>query len=117
VKKVPIAVMPSVLATINAGERELFPLDDVRRSAARMKAYMDQGRYPLAGARRKTMLATLHSEVAAAAFRRRRYGLAVTSMLRSMYHNPFRRTDYYRRIFGALYADLKTGAGRSSQQS
>jgi hypothetical protein len=24
--------------------------------------------------------------------------------------------DYYRRIFGALYADLKAGAGSSSQR-
>jgi hypothetical protein len=62
------------------------------------------------------MLSTLHSEVAAAAFRRRHYGLAVSSMLRSMYHNPFRRMDYYRRIFGALYADLMTGTGGSSQR-
>ena len=115
VQKTPIAVMPSVLATIHASEREIFPLEDVRSSASRMKAYMGQGRYPLAGAQRKTMLSTLHSEVAAAAFRRRHYGLAVSSMLRSMYHNPFRRIDYYRRIFGALYSDLKTGAGGSSR--
>ena len=38
-------------------------------------------------------------------------------MLRSMYHNPFRRMGYYRRIVGALYAELKTGARRSSHQS
>ncbi|MGD9501107.1 MAG: glycosyltransferase family 2 protein [Methyloceanibacter sp.] len=118
VQKTPIAVMPFVLATIHASEREVYPLEDVRNSASRMKAYMAQGRYPLARAQRKTMLSTLHSEVAAAAFRRRHYGLAATSMLRSMYHNPFRRMDYYRRIFSALCADVKmaAGAGGSPQR-
>ena len=103
----PITIMPDVLATIHASAREDYPLEDVRDSASRMNDYVAQGRYPLQRRERKIMLSTLHSEVAAAAFRRRRYGLAVLSLLRSMYHNPFRRGDYYRRILGALGADLR----------
>lgn len=109
VQKSPITVMPDVLATVYASAREDYPLENVRASTSRIKDYMDEGRYALERQQRKTMLSTLHSEVAAAAFRRRHYGLAVTSMLRSMYHNPFRRMDYYRRIVGAVGADLRAG--------
>lgn len=111
VQETPITVMPEILATIHASAREDYPLEDVRASASRIRDYMDEGRYSLQRRQRKTMLSTLRSEEAAAAFRRRRYGLAVTSMLQSIYHNPFRRMDYYRRILGALGADLRAGTG------
>jgi glycosyltransferase involved in cell wall biosynthesis len=105
-KTTPIAVVPEVLAVVYASAREDHPLEDVCDSASLIKSYMAQGRYPLGRRQRKIMLSTLHSEVAAAAFRRRRYGRAAISMLRSMYHNPFRRVDYYRRILRALNEDL-----------
>ncbi len=106
VQKTPVTVMPGVLAIVHASAREDYPLEAVLDSASRIRDYVDRGRYPLERRQRTTMLSTLHSEIAAAAFRRRHYRLAVISLLRSMYHNPFRRIDYYRRILGALSADL-----------
>jgi glycosyltransferase involved in cell wall biosynthesis len=106
-QKMPIAVMPETLATIHSSPRENFPLEDVFKSAALIQTYIAQGRYPLGRREKRIMKSTLHNEVAAAAFRRRHYGVAVISTLRSIYHNPIRRLDSYRRILTALSTDLR----------
>jgi len=101
-----ISVVPEILATIHAPPRETYPWESVRDSLAIIERCARAGKYPLQGAEMRILRATLHSELAAAAFRRRRYGSAVTSLLRSVYYHPFKRASYYRRIARAVRGDV-----------
>jgi glycosyltransferase involved in cell wall biosynthesis len=102
----PIAVVPEVLAVVETGPREFCPLEKVREAATIIEGYVASDRYRLGRRQKKILLSTLHTEVAAAAFLRRRYGSAAGSFLKALYYRPIKRVDYYRRILWAVKSDL-----------
>ena len=102
----PIAVIPEVLAFIESGPREEFPLSDVRDAARLMRGYIASGRYNLSRRDKRRILSTLHAEVSASAFLRRRYSLAVATSVASLCYKPRRPLTYYRRIFHAIRTDF-----------
>lgn len=101
----PIAVVPEVLALVNNGPREKHSMESVRDSAENIENYALAGRYGLSKREIKLLRSTLHGEVAAAAFRHKRYGSALVSLLRALNYHPFKRTSYFHRIARALKGD------------
>ena len=102
----PIGGIPAVLAEIDTGPRDECPLEQVCEAATIIEEYAASNRYPLAGGQKNMLLSTLHTEVAAAAFRRRQYRYAARSFMRAFYHRPPMRTVSYRRILRAVKIDL-----------
>jgi glycosyltransferase involved in cell wall biosynthesis len=103
----PIGIVPEILAFVRGGARETYPWKDARESAATIERYVLSGRYRLSRREGRVLRSTLHGEVAAAAYRQRRYGSAVASLLKSLYYHPLKRLDYYRRITRAVIGDLR----------
>ncbi len=102
----PIGGVPAVLAEIDTGPRDECPLEQICEAAAIIEDYAAANRYRLTGGQRNILLSTLHTEVAAAAFRRRQYRRAARSFMRALYHRPPTRTVYYRRILRAVKSDF-----------
>jgi hypothetical protein len=111
----PIGVVPEILALVNSGPREKYAMESVREAAAIIESYALAGKYPLNKRQIRILRSTLHGEVAAAAFRRRRYGSALVSFLKSVYYYPFKRANYYSRIARALGGDALAWISRSDR--
>jgi glycosyltransferase involved in cell wall biosynthesis len=109
----PIGVVPEILALIHVSTREAYPWEDVANSASIIESYALTGRYPLGKSDRRVLRSTLHSEVAAAGFRRRQYGSAMISFLKAAYYQPLKRAGYYRRIARAVRGDVRRFVSRS----
>lgn len=108
----PIGMVPEILAIVHPSAREAYPWEDVRDSASTIESYALAGKYPLRARDRRILRATLHSEVAAAAFRRWHYGSSTISFLKSIYYHPLKRASYYRRIVSAVKGDVLRSISR-----
>ena len=109
----PIGIVPEILTFVQAGERETYPWEHVRDSAAIIEGYAVAGKYPLGAKERRVLRSTLHSEVAASAFRRRHYGSAAISLVQSVYFYPFKGVSYYGRLARAVKGDVVGFAERA----
>ncbi len=115
-RRQPIRVRQEVLAEIRTSPREFYPLDNVRRASARIRDYSGSERYSLTRQQRRTLLSTLHTEIAAAAFRKRQYVSAATEMLAALTLRPMRSIDYTR-IFRALVSEVTHRPRKESGES
>ena len=112
----PIAVVPEVLALVNNGPREKHSMESVRDSAENIERHAIAGRYGLNEKEIKLLRSTLHGEVAAAAFRHKRYTSALFSLLRSLSYHPFKRASYFHRIALALKGDVLARLSRTERR-
>jgi glycosyltransferase involved in cell wall biosynthesis len=102
----PIDIVPEILALVNNGPRDKHAMETVRDSAAIVDQYAIAGKYHLKKRQIRILRSTLQGEVAATAFRQRRYGSAFLSFLKSTYYRPIKRASYYRRIARAVKGDV-----------
>ena len=109
----PIGVVPEILALVDASIRESDQLSKMQDAAERMRTNIRSGRYQESGRQRRLLMSTLNTEVSAAAFRGRHYGVATTAFLRALYYHPKKSLSFYRRIFNAIWADLSDAGSRT----
>lgn len=104
----PVGVLQEPLSVVNVApsRRDLYPV--VREAADRLEAKWRNGETKLASARaRRSLVGTLHNELAVVAYVDDRFGLALGQLAVSMYYLPRRGPDFFRRIGRRVASDVR----------
>lgn len=98
-----LLIVPEVLARIDNMNMNLDYAEVVDAVAIMRTSYQCDTSDSLW--KRKAFLGSLENELAAAAYKNRRYALAVKHMIKSLWHDPYRNFDTIRRIARGLHFD------------
>ena len=85
--------------------------ESVRLSTRMLKRSYLESAGPLPAKDRRKFFGTLENELAAAAYRNRRYDLASWHLLRSFLYSPYRNREYFSRLKSAVFTDSKKLVG------
>lgn len=102
-----LAVLDDVLSIVDYSSAEKIDYRSAKKSVQVMRRlHIDWGsRLPRAARRR--FAATLENELAAAAYRNRKYGLAGWHLFNSLLCWPYRSSEYFRRLASAVFVDAR----------
>ena len=98
-----IAVLNEVLSVVDYSRVEEIRYDAVRSATDLMRHWHYKSSRLLPSTSRLRFLATLENELAATAYRNKRFGLALLHLLKSLFHMPYRSFDYLQRVSSAIF--------------
>jgi len=101
-----LMVLDEVLSFVDYQAAEEIEYEAVRSSVDLMKRAHFKSPGLLPSIARLKFQSTLENELAATAYRNKRFGLALWHLVRSFSFYPYRRFDYFRRVANAVSTDI-----------